>query len=225
MEDRLPHISIRIEIAPGKFLRRFRQVALKSGEYLVESITAPTDQLQLAPLLVTGHKGLVGHLHADPNDIRRVWVNITAERWDPDPPTYQAYVEAAHAIFSPLLHSYNQAHGTTRRLNIPSLAHSEPQLPEIAREIFETFAAAADKRGLKREDWSRLFDFIRHCTSYNVELAQPDLVRLLRLNGFEKDHAQDVARIFASGQGILLRKWRGDQALREGGEGETQNEK
>ncbi|MCH7529493.1 MAG: hypothetical protein IH972_08075 [Candidatus Marinimicrobia bacterium] len=225
MEDRLPHISIRIEIAPGEFLRRFRQVALQSGEYLVETITAPTDQLQLAPLLVTGHKGLVGHLHADPNDIRRVWVNITAERWDPEPPTYQAYVEAAHAIFAPLLQSYNQAHGTTRRLNIPSLAQTEPQLPEIAREVFETFVAAADKRGLRREDWSRLFDFIRHCTSYNVELAERDLVRLLRLNGFDEDHARDVARIFASGQGILLRKWRGDQALGEGGEGERQNAK
>ena len=225
MEDRLPHISIRIEIAPGKFLRRFRQVALQSGEYLVESVTAPTDRLKLVPLLVTGHQGLAGSLRPDPHDIRRVFVNITAERWDPEPPTYQAYVEAAHAIFSPLLHSYNQAHGTTRRLNIPSLAHSEPQLPEIAREVFETFAAAADKRGLKREDWSRLFDFIRHCTSYNVELPERDLERLLRLNGFDEDHARDVARIFASGQGILLRKWRGDQALGAGGEGEMKNAK
>ena len=213
MEDRLPHISIRIEIAPREFLRRFRQVALQSGEYLVKAITVPTEELQLAPLLVTGHQGLAGSLRPDPHDIRRVWVNITAERWDSDPPTYQAYVDAAHAIFSPLLHSYNQAHGTTRRLNIPSLAHTEPQLPEIAREVFQAFVSAADKRGLKREDWSRLFDFIRHCTSYNVELAQPDLVRLLRLNGFERDHTRDVARIFASGQRMLLRKWRGDQAL------------
>lgn len=216
MQDRLPHISIRIEIAPGEFLRRFRAMALQSGEYLVESVTDMTEELQLTPLLVTGHQGLAGQLRADPNDTKRVTACVTAERWDPEPPTYQSYVDAAHAIFSPLLHSYNQAHGTTRRLNIPSLAHTEPQLPEIAREVFETFAAAADKRGLKREDWSRLFDFIRHCTSYNVELAQRDLVRLLRLNGFDEDHARDVARIFASGQGILLRKWRGDQALGAG---------
>ncbi|MCH7522115.1 MAG: hypothetical protein IIB42_10515 [Candidatus Marinimicrobia bacterium] len=225
MEDRLPHISIRIEIAPREFLRRFRQVALQSGEYLVEAVTVPTEELQLAPLLVTGHQGLAGSLRPDPHDIRRVWVNITAERWDPDPPTYQAYVEAAHAIFSPLLHSYNQAHGTTRRLNIPSLAHTEPQLPEIAREVFQAFVSAADKRGLKREDWSRLFDFIRHCTSYNVALAERDLVRLLRLNGFERDHARDVARIFASGQRMLLRKWRGELAQGKGGEGEMQKAK
>ena len=181
--------------------------------------------MQLAPLLVTGHQGLAGFLRPDPHDIRRVLVNITAARWDPEPPTYQAYVEAAHAIFSPLLHSYNQAHGTTRRLNIPSLAQTEPQLPEIAREVFETFVAAADKRGLKREDWSRLFDFIRHCTTYNVELAERDLVRLLRLNGFERDHARDVARIFASGQRMLLRKWRGELAQGKGGEGEMQKAK
>lgn len=216
MQDRLPHISIRIEIPPGEFLRRFREVALQSGEYLVESSTAPTVELQLAPLLVTGHKGLAGQLRADPDDAQRVTANITAERWDPDPPTYQAYVDAAHAIFWPLLHSYNQAHGTTRRLNIPSLAHTEPQLPEIAREVFQAFVAVADKRGLRREDWSRLFDFIRHCTSYNVDLAERDLVRLLRLSGFEEDHARDVAQIFTSGQRILLRKWRGDQALGEG---------
>ena len=104
------------------------------------------------------------------------------------------------------------------------MAQTEPQLPEIAREVFETFAAVADKRGLKREDWSRLFDFIRHCTSYNVELAERDLVRLLRLNGFDEDQARDVARIFASGQGIFLRKWRGDQALGAGGEGGIKND-
>ncbi len=216
MQDRLPHISIRIEIPPGEFLRRFREVALQSGEYLVESVTAPADRLQLAPLLVTGHQGLAGQLRPDPDDARRVSVEITAERWDPDPPTYQSYVDAAHDIFSPLLHTYNQAHGTTRRLNIPSLAHTEPQLPEIAREVFQAFVSAADKRGLTREDWSRLFDFTRHCTSYNVALAERDLVRLLRLSGFEKDHARDVARIFASGQRILLRKWRGEEALGRG---------
>ena len=162
---------------------------------------------------------MAGPLRADPHNAQGVTVKITAERWDPEPPTYQAYVEAAHAIFAPLLQSYNQAHGTTRRLNIPSLAQTEPQLPEIAREVFETFVAAADKRGLNREDWSQLFDFIRHCTAYTVELAERDLVRLLRLNGFDRDHARDVARIFASGQGILLRKWRGDQGLGAGGGG------
>ncbi len=218
MQDRLPHISIRIEIPQGEFLRRFREVALQSGEYLVESVTAPAEELQLAPLLVTGHKGLAGQLRADPEDAQRVTVNITAERWDPDPPTYQSYVDAAHDIFSPLLHSYNQAYGTTRRLNIPSQPHTEPQLPEIAREVFAAFVSAADKRGLKRKDWVRLFDFVWHCTTYNVEVAERDLVRLLRLNGFEEDHARDVAYIFAEGRRILLRKWRGDEALGEGGD-------
>ncbi len=105
------------------------------------------------------------------------------------------------------------------------MAHTEPQLPEIAREVFQAFVSTADKRGLRREDWSRLFDLIWHCTTYNVELAERDLVRLLRLSGFEEDHARDVARIFAGGRRLLLRKWRGDEALGEGSEGEMKSGK
>ena len=83
---------------------------------------------------------------------------------------------------------------------------------------YDELVTLADKRGLKRKDWVRLFDFVWHCTTYNVEVAERDLVRLLRLNGFEEDHARDVAYIFAEGRRILLRKWRGDEALEEGGD-------
>ncbi|MEE9465638.1 MAG: hypothetical protein V3W14_08735, partial [Candidatus Neomarinimicrobiota bacterium] len=170
------------------------------------------------PLMVTPHLNLVGRLSADAADTSRVVVEVTAERWDPQPPTYKTYLAATQDIFAPLLHLYNHAHGTSRRLNIPSPTETEPQLPEKTEVVFNTFATEADKRGLRRDDWSRLFDLIWHCTTYNVEVAEPDLVRLLRLKGFEEQHARDVARIFVAGHRMLLRKWRGSrEASGEGG--------
>ncbi len=214
MRDRLPHISIRIDTPQTEFLRRMEIVALQSGEYLVEPDQAgdspgETGSLKVVALMVTQHHKLVGSLSADPTDAGRVLVEVTAERWDPEPPTYKTYVAAAHDIFAPLLHMYNHAHGTSRRLNIPTPTETEPQLPEKTEVVFNAFTAKADKHGLQRDDWSRLFDLIWHCTTYNVELAEPDLVRLLRLKGFEEQHARDVARVFAAGQRMLMRKWRG----------------
>ncbi len=226
MRDRLPNISIRIDTPQTEFLRRMETVALQSGEYLIEPRQAGEPQgeigsLQVAPLMVTQNHNLIGSLSADATDTGRVMVEVTAERWDPEPPTYKIYVAAAQDIFAPLLHLYNHAHGTSRRLNIPTPTETEPQLPEKTEVVFNNFAAEADQHGLRRDDWGRLFDLIWHCTTYNVELAEPDLVRLLRLKGFDEQHARDVARIFAAGRRMLLRKWRGSGEA--SGEGDIEN--
>ncbi|MCK4579553.1 MAG: hypothetical protein KAU50_12245, partial [Candidatus Marinimicrobia bacterium] len=196
-----------------EFLHRMEQAARKGGEYVVERHPPVKrdegSDLKLKPLIVTPHKGLTGWLRPAPDDGKRVLVGVEAATWSPEPLTYNIYVQAAHHVFQSVLQAYNRVYGTSRRLNIPSREETEPYLPEIARERFYEFVGLADKKGLDNEDWSRLYGFIWHCTTYNVELSLRDLDRLLRLSGFDDAHARQVATIFTEGRTMLLHKWRG----------------
>jgi hypothetical protein len=207
MKDRLPLISIKIDTSPSEFLDRMQQVALQSGQYLVdlqqEVGGEGTGTLILKPMLVTQHRDLEGSLSATPGSKTHLEVEVHAARWHPDPPTYQVYATAARELFMPLLHSYNLQYRSNRKLNIQSREATEPRLPEVARILFEDFERRAYKSSLHEGDWHRFYRFIRHCSAYNIRLNRDDIHRLLVFTGFSMERAAEIADVYEHGRALL----------------------
>ena len=214
MKDRLPRMSIKVDATPDEFLRRIETLALQSGEFLVDLERDEQGQgssvLILKPMLVTQHRELAGWLIAAPGSSGRVSVEVRAARWNPDPPTYQAYVIAAREIFRPLLHQYNRKYRTNRKLQIQSRAATEPRLPTVARQVFDRFADRANKSALRSRDWQRFYHFTWHCTAHNVIVSRDDVHRLLVGAGFSVEHAAGLADIFEHGRRLLVHRRGGE---------------
>ncbi|MFC1543326.1 hypothetical protein ACFL4K_02160 [Candidatus Neomarinimicrobiota bacterium] len=216
MKDRLPTISIKIDTTPDEFLRRFEGLARQIGQFVVELEHDPAGEgnvstLHLKPMLITQHRGLAGRITTVPESQDRVTVEVRAAHWHPDPPTYQAYVTAARDIFKPLLHEYNLKYHSNRKLQIPSQAATEPNLPAMASRVFNRFVDGASKSALRNRDWQRFYHFIWHCAAHNIHVSRDDVHRLLVAAGFTIEHAADLADIFEHGRAMHRRDWK-DQA-------------
>ncbi len=213
MKDRLPRMSIRIDSTPDEFLRRIETLARQIGEFIVQLERDPADggkvtALHLRPILVTQHRELAGRIIAAPESPDRVTLEVHAARWQPDPPTYRAYVTAAREIFKPLLRQYNRKYHTRRQLQIQSQAATEPHLPAVASGVFDRFVDRANKSALRNRDWQRFYHFTWHCAAHNVHLSRDDVHRLLVSAGFTIEHAADLADIFEHGRAMHKRGWK-----------------
>ncbi len=211
MKDRLPRMSIKIETSPDEFLQRLETVARQMGEYIVEHERDPEDThrvvgLRLKPMLLTQHRELMGRVMILPLVGDRVAVEVSAARWNPEPPAYHVYVGATREIIKPLLHQYNRKYGTSRKLQIQTRAATEPRLPVMAQQVFNAFADRAHKSALRNRDWQRFYHFTWHCTAHNVHVSRDDVHRLLVGAGFSIEHAADLADIFEHGRNILIHR-------------------
>ena len=213
MKDRLPRMSIRIDTTPDEFLRRIETLARQIGEFIVESERDPAGggkvtALHLKPILVTQHRELTGQISVISASPDRVTVDVHAAHWQPDPPTYRAYVAAAREIFKPLLHQYNRKFHSIRKLQVQSQAATEPHLPAMASQVFDRFVDRANKSALRNRDWQRFYHFIWHCAAHNIHLSRDDVHRLLVSAGFTIEHAADLADIFEHGRAMHKRGWK-----------------
>lgn len=211
MKDRLPAISVKLDTDPEEFLRRMETLARELGEYIAareEVVVAgqPRAALWLKPILVSQHRELAGRFILPGGTPGRVAVEVRAARWNPEPPTYGAYVAAAREIFTPLLRLYNRKYRTIRRLQIDSRGATEPSLPAMSLDLFNAFADPANKSALRDRDWQRFYDFIGHITGHNVHVTRDDVQRLLVGAGFSVEHAADLADIFAHGRRLLVHR-------------------
>ncbi len=211
MKDRLPAISIKLDTDPEEFLRRMETLAHELGEYIAarEEVVVdgqPSPSLWLKPILVSQHRELAGRLIVPKGSPGRVAVEVRAARWNPEPPTYAAYVAAVREVFAHLLRHYNRKYRTIRRLQIDSRGATEPHLPAMSLDLFNAFADPANKSALKDRDWQRFYDFIEHITGHNVQVTRDDIHRLLVGAGFSVEHAADLADIFEHGRRLLVHR-------------------
>ena len=136
MRDKLPNISINIDVATKVFLDRLENIAFKSGEFDVRRLSYE-EGYQILSLRYRGmspHSELFGQILTKPKVTGNVRVEVRATKWRPEPPTYEASVEAAQTIFKPLLQEYNKQYGSRRRLNIQAKADTEFKLSPKARQ-------------------------------------------------------------------------------------------
>jgi hypothetical protein len=207
MRDRLPDISINIKSSPRQFLSMLENLAtedpnlqaelhkdLGSEGYDVLNVKGPNESI---------HQGLVASLIAIPDTVDHVLVEIAAHIWHPDPPTYDAYVEAANLALKPLLTLYNKESGSRLRMSIHSRGSLEPRLPPRAKEAFELFVLAANKSALHPYDWKRFYTFIYLCTPRNINVTSDDVWRLLISSGFSHEKSEYLASIFEHGISLL----------------------
>ena len=212
MRDRLPRISVKTDQPPDQFLDSLALAARQTGEYLVEfGAEDGTPTLTVKPLKLLPHRELEGRLVHIPGDDARIQIGLHAVRWNPEPPTYETYVSAAREMLQPLLHRYNLVNRSNRKLQIASKSASQPHLPPMARELFDSFTIDARKSGLREADWRRFYRFIRHASAHNLRLGRDDIHWLLVDGGFSIEHAAEIADVYEHGRGLL--RERGDAGI------------
>lgn len=207
MIDRLPGITLKVNVPPPVFLQRIAQIARQTGEFEVGEDEGDEEEgytfVTLKPTHEARHEGLVGQIIAGVSDPSRVLIEIRAQRWQPHPPTYDVYVRAARNIFTPLLRLYDEEYGAASRLDIQSKADLEPDIPQKAQELFEKFALLADKNALHPNDWERYYKFIQFCSTYDVPLTQVDIRDLLIASGFSLEDADRISETYYHGRNLL----------------------
>lgn len=128
--------------------------------------------------------------------------------WNPDPPTYSAYVAATKTTMRPLLDAYAVQFQQRYRLGITRRTTLQPKLPAAARRVFDAFLDDANKTVLHPLDWERFYFFIRHCSARRVRCRPGDLQRLLIRAGFGEDQSHRLCSIYEHGRRLLKPVWR-----------------
>lgn len=207
MRDKLPNIQIKINTSPQDFLEQMKQTAIETEKYAVEFhkdfLGQGLDILDVSPQSSNLHVGLLGQFISVPNKPSVIRVEIRAERWRPEPPTYKMYVESAQETIKPLLQLYNSSFETKYRLTIESADSLKPQLPPRANERFKEFVALANKQILHPLDWKRFYYFIYACSSRSIKTTQEDVKELLLSSGFSDKYSEELANVFWHGVSLL----------------------
>jgi hypothetical protein len=204
----LPKISIKVDDPPLEFVKKLEQIATQSGSFDIDKVFDMPGfegfgSLNLMPKATNQHEKLVGQLTIYPDEKSRVFIEMRAKHWNPDPPTYETYVEAARLLFEPIIRAYNKEHNSRRRLNIQAKADKEPTLPPETKKQFKAFVICANKSGLHPNDWERFYRFIRFCHARHVKLSKGTLRYLLGKAGFNNEKAEHLAEVYYHGRKIL----------------------
>jgi hypothetical protein len=206
MSDRLPSIQIKVATSPSEFLERLQRIASGNNSFHVEFhrdfLRQGYDILELKPLIPASHTGLVGQFIGNPEK-KGVAVEIRADRWNPEPPTYEVYVDAAKEIVGPLLAAYNILSPIKCRLVIQPAENLKPKLPPRASERFNEFVVIANKQILHPLDWQRFYHFIYACSAKTIKTTQEDVKELLIQSDFSDEVAENLADIFWHGVSLL----------------------
>ncbi len=140
----------------------------------------------------TSHTELGGQLIKHPNFGSRIIVEMRAARWDPDPPTRDAYVASAKHIFGFALTAYNRKYAKRYRLRIRR-ARIGPKPSKYTLELLDRFCVLANHQSLHTLDWRRYYDFIRNSRQ---ELPAEILRLLLMERGFSENKAEHLADVY-----------------------------
>jgi hypothetical protein len=205
MRDRLPHIRINLNIDADEFLTRMENISVESGRFEVRRERYEEDfrLLNMRFREASQHHGLIAQVIIDPNFPGIAKLEARAARWEPDPPTYEAYVEAAQNLLNPILETYNRSYHSRLRLSVQSKEDTEPKLPPGASRVFERFVRLANRDALHPTDWERFYHFIWYSASHNMRLNDDDVFRLLVTNGFEEEKALEISGIYYHGFALI----------------------
>lgn len=199
MHEHLPPIDIAVSGSLLAFVKDMSVVAEKSRQFEVDlqQDALGDPGFHVANFRYRGespHSELGAQLIVMEDHRGRVSVEVRAQEWSPDPPTYTVYCNAARALVGPLLSAYNRATGCRYRLRIPSLNALVPKLPPASQRNFDRFVKLANKSALHPLDWRRFYEFV--WKSQARGLHPEDMTRLLVSNGFAQQYAADIADIY-----------------------------
>jgi len=144
----LPEIDISISDDSRVFMNRMVDLCCKSDSFGIEKhfgclTNSEWDIINFRYNGTTLHTDLGGQLIKRPDFKGRVIVEMRAARWDPDPPTRDAYIASAKHIFGSALTAYNRKYGNRYRLRIRS-AQWGPKPSENTLKLLDRFCVAAN---------------------------------------------------------------------------------
>jgi hypothetical protein len=196
-----------VDISPSEFLDRLQKIASNNKSLQIEFHRdfprQGYDTLEVGCWTHAMHTGLVGQFVIDPQKRGIVTVEIRADRWNPEPPTYEIYVAAAKETIAALLAAYNILFNSKYRLLIQTEEDLKPKLPPRAKVRFNEFVVMANKQILHPFDWERFYYFIYACSSKNMKITQEDVKELLVQRDFSDEVAEELANIFGHGVSLL----------------------
>lgn len=197
MVEILPEIDIAILDGPRVFMNRIAEICVDLGAFDIEKqfgcLGDPEfDIVNFRYMERSRHADLFGQLIRRPGSTVRVAVEMRATRWDPDPPTRDAYVASARLVFGPALTAYNRTYGRRYRLRVWS-APNGPKPSKRTLMLLDRFSLIANQSSLHPLDWRRFYKFVRDSRQ---ELRIEVLESLLIERGFSKGKANRLAEIY-----------------------------
>ncbi len=199
--ERLPEISMRISAEPLLCLQKLAEIARADGSLEVRT-TFDGDGVHHCNVTSFAwreeheHEGLFAmfvHWNRDGASLR---LQVAARRWNPDPPTYDAYVAAARRLFLPIIAEYNRRHGTRHRMRIQSKDDLQPKLTPAAKKAFDHFVARANKSALHPQDWEDFYYFVYVCRKTRLALSLDEVRWFCRRAGFPSEYSQVLSVAF-----------------------------
>lgn len=192
----LPDVDIAISTEPRLFLNEIAPMAattFKVEVHLNAIGETNFDVINLRFLGCSPHMNIGVQLIARPGRLNRIFVELRAEKWSPDPPTRAAYVEAARMLVSPLLADYNRVNATRYRLRIAKLGSDKMKLTARTASNLRRFALLANQSSLHALDWRRFYEFVRHSRQ---QLPEEMLHHLLVQEGFLNSTAARLSEVY-----------------------------
>lgn len=198
MADLLPEIDIAILDDPRVFMNRIAKVCADLGTFDIEKHFGclGDPEFDIVNFRYKGrsqHVDLGGQLIRRPASTARVAVEMRAARWDPDPPTRDAYVASARLVFGPALTAYNRRYGRRYRFRVWNAQYG-PKPSKRTLMLLDRFSVIANQSSLHPLDWRRFYEFVRDSRQ---ELRFEVLESLLIERGFSKGKANQLAEVYA----------------------------
>lgn len=194
----LPDIDIAVVGEPRQFLSQMAEIALSSERFDVEHHrdvlgTVRFEGVNFRLREESHHRELGFQLIAHPDAPGRVAIEIRAQRWSPDPPTYTAYCEAARSLVGPLLTVLNRNNSTRYRLRIERQGTGRFKVSPYSSALLERFALLANTSSLHPLHWKRFYALVREGRQ---EIPETQLRASLIESGFSKTTAQKLAELY-----------------------------
>ena len=209
MEDRLPNITIKVNVLPNIFIERLGKLISEQEIWRIKNkaiqITSVSLLLELAkqPKLISIPSDTMVHFGYFPElDGEKMRIQFVSANWPDGTPTYDYYVSVA-SLIKPLLSLYNKQHKTTIKLNIQSKKSLVPKLSPLLSGYFTRFVSLSNKGALHPTDWGLFYDFIYASHQLKCKLHESDIEYLLTEAGFSADYASDISEVYRHGRALL----------------------
>lgn len=194
----LPDIDIAVRDDPQAVMAAMADLAEADSSLIVERHAELLGEagwliINLRSLRPGVHEEAGGQLIARPDRVGRIFIEMRALRWQPDPPSRDTYVAAARELVMPLLSAYNKASGQRNRLRIARVRKPRSLLSKRARTLLDRFAVLANQKSFHPLDWDRFYRFVKESRSS----APMEVIRALLIErGFPVDRAANLAELY-----------------------------
>lgn len=199
--ERLPHITMNVSVAPLECLKRLEEIAIANGKREVRSNYEGDGDLHcnvvsLADKNEKEHEGLFGMFVHWKRDGQQLRLQLAASRWNPDPPTYNSYVAAAHRLLQPVISAYNKKFRVRHRMRIQTREETQPRMTPKAKEAFDHFAFHANKSALHPLDYDAFYRFVYVCHRTKLYLYEDEIRWFCRRAGFSVEQSNYLSSVF-----------------------------